>query len=252
MIKYELKKMLGNKFVLCFFAVMFIINAGLSYYSAPLARDELNLPSRPDAETQAKVDAMYERYEEDPEAFMAELAECQSYVKQQQEAIALMIEKNEEAILMGEAANYTVEDFWPEYNNEIAAKINEYHEIYRYFNRVNSYISEKLPAMYDNVIAQAKSFQKEYIAYGMSEYDYEYRYQSDIIDIYSVNKNLPIHIEDRNGWDAYFTYTNGNICLILYLLVLTPTLLLDEKKSGIFSIIRTTRRGRVALIAANI
>ena len=79
MLKYEIKKILGNKFVLIFFAFMFLVNALLSYYAAPQARGELNLPSQPDAETQVKVDAMFERYEADPEAFIADFAERRTY-----------------------------------------------------------------------------------------------------------------------------------------------------------------------------
>ena len=249
MLKYEIKKILGNKFVLIFFAFMFLVNALLSYYAAPQARGELNLPSQLDAETQARVDAMFERYEADPEAFMADFAECQTYRQKWLDAMGKMTDKNMEAEMMGEEANYTIQDFWPEYNDEIRAKIDEYNEIYKYFNRVYSYLYEDLPVIYDGVISNAELFQQEYIAYGMSADSYEYRYQSDVIDIYSVNKNLPIRIEDRNGWDTYFTYTSGNICLILFLLALVPGLLLDEKKNGTFPIIRATRKGRIALIS---
>ena len=241
MLKYEIKKILGNKFVLVFFAFMFLVNALLSYYAAP--------ESQLDVETQAKVDAMFERYEADPEAFMADFAERRTYHDRWLDAMLKMSEKNMEAEMMGEEATYTIQDFWPEYNDEIRAKIDEYNEIYKYFNRIYSYLYEDLPVIYDGVISNAELFQQEYIAYGMSADSYEYRYQSDVIDIYSVNKNLPIRIEDRNGWDTYFTYTSGNICLILFLLALVPGLLLDEKKNGTFPIIRATRKGRIALIS---
>jgi hypothetical protein len=108
---------------------------------------------------------------------------------------------------------------------------------------------EDYPAQLDKVIANAEVFREEYRAFGMSEDSYEYRYQSDVIDLYSVNKNLPIRLEDRRGWDMYFTYTDGNICLLLFLLVLIPGLLLDEKKNGTFPMLRATVKGRLSLIA---
>lgn len=249
MLKYELKKILGNKFVVFFFILMFAVNAFLSYYAAPLARDELNLPSLLDAETQAKVDAMFERYEADPDTFMADLAERRAYVDKYNEVMIQVIDKNMEAEMLGEEANYTIYDFWPAYNQEIQALIDDYRENYKYFYRVSSYLYQDLPAIYDEIITNAELHRQEYAAFGMSENSYECHYQNDLIDIYSVNKNLPIRIEDRSGWDTYFTYTGGNICLILFLLALVPGLLLDEKKNGTFPIIRATRKGRIALIS---
>ncbi len=128
---------------------------------------------------------------------MADFAERRTYKEKWLDAMGKANDKNMEAEMMGEEASYTIQDFWPEYNDEIQAKLDEYNEIYKYFNRVYSYLYEDLPGIYDGVISNAELFQQEYIAYGMSADSYEYRYQSDVIDIYSVNKNLPIRIEDR-------------------------------------------------------
>lgn len=248
MIRYEIKKLLGSKFIPIFFIIMFALNLLLSYYAAPRSRGELNLHSELDAETQAIVDEMYARYESDPEAFMEEFSSCRAYYLTSIEMTSLVTEKNMEAMMRGEEGNYTIQDFWPEYNDEIRAKVDLYFNTYRYFYRVSGYVTEEYPALLKSVIDNAKLFQEEYLAYGMSADSYEYRYQSDVIDVYSVNKNLPIRFEDRKGWDMYFTYTDGNICMLLFILVLIPGLLLDEKKNGTFPILRATKKGRFALI----
>lgn len=248
MIRYEIKKLLGNKFIPIFFVIMFALNLLLSYYAAPLSRGELNLHSELDAETQAIVDEMYARYEANPETFMEEFSSCRAYYLISVEKSSLVAEKNMEAMMRGEEGNYTIQDVWPEYNEEIRAMVDLYFNTYRYFYRVSGYVTEEYPALLDQVIDNAKLFQEEYLAYGMSADSYEYRYQSDVIDVYSVNKNLPIRFEDRKGWDMYFTYTDGNICMLLFVLVLIPGLLLDEKKNGTFPILRATKQGRLALI----
>ena len=229
MIRYEIKKLLGSKFIPIFFILMFALNLLLSYYAAPRSRGELNLHSELDAETQAIVDEMYARYEADPETFMEEFSSCRAYYLTSIEMTSLVTEKNMEAMMRGEEGNYTIQDFWPEYNDEIRAKVDLYFNTYRYFYRVSGYVTEEYPALLKSVIDNAKLFQEEYLAYGMSADSYEYRYQSDVIDVYSVNKNLPIRFEDRKGWDMYFTYTDGNICMLLFILVLISLFVFDPQ-----------------------
>ena len=175
MIRYEIKKILGNKFIPIFFVIMFALNILLSYYAAPLARDELNLHSELDAETQAIVDELYARYEADPEAFMEEFSSCRAYYLTSVEKSSLVAEKNMEAMMRGEEGNYTIQDVWPEFNEEIQAKVELYFNTYRYFYRVSGYVTEEYPALLDQVIDNAKLFQEEYLAFGMRADSYEYR-----------------------------------------------------------------------------
>lgn len=245
MLKYEIKKILGNKFVLIFFAFLFALNALLSFVGAPEARNELEIEEI-DIETQAAVRAIFERYKEDPEEFLRELEIMVGYVDQLKDVQTKM---NLDSMLFGkDLASLKIEDYWPEYSEEIQQKINEYATTYRYFVNTKKYIDESLPAQYNEVIRRAESSLKEYATLGMSEQSYDYRYQETIIDVYSVNKNLPIEIEYASGWSAYFSYTNGNICLILFLLVLVPCFLLDERSNGTEPILRATKRGRLSLV----
>ena len=71
MLKYELKKLIGNKFLCIIFAFLFLLNAFLSFYEArntALNRDYFC----PEDEWHSEIFSMYERYESDPDAFMKE------------------------------------------------------------------------------------------------------------------------------------------------------------------------------------
>ena len=75
MLKYEIKKILGNKFIPIFFFILFVINLFLSHYAVPRSMEELNLHTDVDEEVQAIMDDLYARYEVDPEGFMTEFLE---------------------------------------------------------------------------------------------------------------------------------------------------------------------------------
>lgn len=67
-----------------------------------------------------------------------------------------------------------------------------------------------------------------------------------------MGKYVPLESERDIGWNHYFAYADGNICLILFLLVLAPGLLLDEKKNSTYPIIRATKRGRLSTMLAKL
>ncbi|MBQ4112936.1 MAG: hypothetical protein IJD38_09085, partial [Clostridia bacterium] len=66
MLRYEIKKILGNRFVVFFFLLMFAVNAVLSAVSV------MSIPASPEtdlsAEELAAIEEIFARYEEDPEA----------------------------------------------------------------------------------------------------------------------------------------------------------------------------------------
>ena len=101
---------------------------------------------------------------------------------------SLVTEKNMEAMMRGEEGNYTIQDVWPEYNDEIRAKVDLYFNTYRYFYRVSGYVTEEYPALLKSVIDNAKLFQEEYLAYGMSADSYEYRYFSNAKSLFARYK----------------------------------------------------------------
>lgn len=243
MLKYEIKKILGNKFVLFFFVALFVVNMILSIYAAPVTRKELSI-KKLDADTQAAIKNIFEEYEEHPEEFFEKLEIMVGYVEQLHKAQAKM---TQDIMLYGkDSTEVRLQDYWPEYSDEIQQQIDEYYSKYIYFNDIQRHIEEDLPARYDEIIERARLSMREYVADGEQTFDYQY-YET-VIQIYSATKNLPITMEFARGWDAYFAYSYGNICLILFLLILIPQLVLDERSNGIDPILRATKRGRLSLL----
>ncbi len=58
MLTFELKKLLGNKFLIIFFSVLFLINAGLSLYEANTAKAAAE---QMESEKKQEILAMFDR-----------------------------------------------------------------------------------------------------------------------------------------------------------------------------------------------
>ena len=141
MLRYEIKKILGNRFVVFFFLLMFAVNAILSAVSV------MSIPASPEtdlsAEELAAIEEIFARYEEDPEAFLTEMDTLYAY---SQRLTEVQVQMAMDAMMNGvELTSLSIQDYWPEYNDEIWEKIQEYNGTYRYFRRrgSGSYISAR-------------------------------------------------------------------------------------------------------------
>ena len=242
MLKYELKKLIGNKFLCITFAFLFLLNAFLSFYEArdtALNKDYFC----PEDEWHSELLAMYERYETDPEAFMKEYGaetEYRELADEMSDYYFNYARKN--GLLIN--GTFDLADYWDEYDGE--RLIREYFTYRRFGNTMQRI--EDYPKEMQAILTRAQQTRAEYLSQGMSEDTYAYRFQSDIIDVYWANQYIPLEIEYVRGWEPYFAYDHGGLCLLLFLLVLVTGMILDEKKSGIFPLIHATREGHSTLI----
>jgi len=92
-VKYEIKKILGNKFVPIFLLILFAISLFLSHYAVPRSMEELNLHTDVDEEVQAIIDDLFARYEADPDTFMAEFMDYRACYEKYNEVSSLVREK---------------------------------------------------------------------------------------------------------------------------------------------------------------
>ena len=245
MLGFELKKILRNKFILAFFAILFVMNLILSLHQATLAAEDAD--DYASDEQREAVLAMFERYEEDPEGFLQN--EYQPMIDYLKEFDSIENSVMAEFWLEGkDISTIRWEDYWDEYDPQ---KNQLYYETYMYFTRRLTY-ADTYKDNISEVIRQAKQLQKESELFGMAEGDYDYAHQSDIVDIYTINKELSFDIENPKGWDAYFSYTGMNLCAVLLVLILVPGLLQDERQSGTFPMIHSTKRGYIPLIVTKI
>ena len=245
MLGFELKKILRNKFVLAFFAVLFVINMILSWNQATLVAEEADYFASD--EQREAVLAMFERYEENPEGFLQnEYQPIMEYMKKLKSVEDMV--RAEYWLAGKDMSTIRWEDYWDEYDPK---KSELYYHTYVYFTRRLTYADTYKDNIIE-VIRQAKQLQKESELFGMAEGDYDYAHQSDIVDIYTINKELSFDIENPKGWDAYFSYTGMNLCAVLLVLILVPGLLQDERQSGTFPMIHSTKRGYIPLIVTKI
>ena len=224
MFRFECKKLISNKFILGLFIVLFLLNALLSYSEA-----------KHDPATDLSVDvlAALEAYNEDPEAWEAEFDRLTTYYNEVfypkvQQEMQEFYEQNPGA----NSYSWELDDDAEKYWNYTNAK--------RYMSELDSY-----PKDLKRVVKAAIIAKEDYLASGVTENDYEYKYQSDIEYIYEVNSLIPIDYEYAVGWDEYHAYTSGNVLLVMLMLVLAPGLCIEEFSSGMYPILHATKKGRL-------
>lgn len=246
MIQYELKKILKNRYIIAFFFVFFLLNTILCYYQASDIvnhQDEKMLKG----EQLAEVVAMFERYREDPNGFMEqEYKSLVAYITLYDEMYEFY--SHEHFMNEGDWSSFNLKNYWTEFDEE---KVDTYYTTHIYFTKALNYQDEYKNNV-DDVINRAKKTQQMAMLSGMDANSFDYKYQSEIVEIYGVNRDIPFDVEYGRGWDHYFSYTGMNLCALLFLLILVPGLLLDEKQSGAFPVIHTTKRGYLQLILSKL
>ena len=224
MLRYEWKKLISNKFILGLFIVLFLLNALLSYSAAK---------HDPATDLSEDVLAALEAYNEDPEAWNAEYERLSTYYN---EVFYPKVEQE-----MKEFREKNPNANWYQWElDEDAQKYWDYFNAQRYMAEIDSYSKDLKSVVKAAVIAK-----EDYLASGVTENDYEYKYQTDIEYIYEVNSLIPLEYEYAVGWDEYHAYTSGNVLLVMLMLVLAPGLCIEEFSSGMYPILHATKKGRL-------
>ena len=224
MLGYECKKLISNRFILGLFVILFLLNAILSYSEAK---------HDPASDLSEEVLATLEAYNQDPEAWQTEFDRLTTYYNEVfyprvQEEMREFYKQNPGASIYTWELDEDAEKYWNyTYASQYMAKLDAY------------------PKDLKRVVKAAIIAKEDYLASGVTENDYEYKYQSDIQRIYEVNALIPIDYEYAVGWDAYHAYTSGNVLLVMLMLVLAPGLCIDEFSSGMYPILHATKKGRI-------
>ena len=224
MLRYECKKLISNKFILGLFILLFLLNALLSYSEAK---------HDPATDLSEDVLAALEAYNDDPEAWKAEYDRLTTYYNE------VFLPEMEQARQEFFEKNPGAQGFMFE-NDEHSQKYWDYFTAQRYMAELDSY-----PKDLKRVVKAAIIAKEDYLASGVTENDYEYKYQSDIEYIYEVNSLISIDYEYAVGWDEYHAYTSGNVLLVMLMLVLAPGLCIEEFSSGMYPILHATKKGRL-------
>ena len=224
MLRYECKKLISNKFVLGLFIAVFLLNILLSYSTA-----------KHDAAADIPENVLYalEAYNDNSEVWETEYQRLSTYYND-----VFLPAKKEEMKEFFKQNPDSKEYVW-ELDSD-AEKYMDYQNAQAYMAEIDSY-----PKDLKRVVKAAVIAKEDYLASGVTENDYEYKYQSDIEYIYEVNSLIPIDYEYAVGWDEYHAYTSGNILLVMLMLVLAPGLCIEEFSSGMYPVLHATKKGRL-------
>lgn len=224
MIKYELRKLLGNRFLLIALSVLLLVNCGLAYYTAIQSRET------PVSDAQKEFLTYYLDHTEEVEAHAAEI---EAFRKEQ-------LELEFEADRNGK--EYIAKEYPDRYKIDGMSDESVIRWARATVNSAGSYREEIA-----EVIRRAENNLAELESKGYGD-SYSANYQRKVIEEYTaiLNSGLRIGLEADHGWNAYYHYQAGDLLLFAFVMLLASALFLQEKQSGFWGMIRTTRRGRLA------
>ena len=238
MLKYEFKKLFQSKLFVILFALLLLLNIGLCYRSAKEVAGSVTI----EPEILEQLDA----YNRDADAWNSEYARLgkvnEEYERVSREAFeqAYAEYKKENPNATSFSYNFPAEEY---FDSAFLADVSKYRDCYmayRVLQELDSYEADV-----GRVVRAARMAQEDYLASGVSEQAYEYRYQGDLIRIYEVNALIEIEYEYAVGWDSYFAYTDGNVLLAILLTVAAVGLCIGEYRSGMLPILHATKGGRM-------
>lgn len=241
MLKYEFKKLFQSKLFVILFALLLLLNIGLCYRSAkevagsvtlePEILEQLDAYNRDSVAWQTEYERLGKVYEE------YENARRQAF----EQAYAEYKKENPNASSFSYI--FPAEEY---FDSAFLADISKHWDCYQAYAILQEL--DEYEADVGRVVRAARMAQEDYLASGVSEQAYEYRYQGDLIRIYEVNALIEIEYEYAVGWDSYFSYTDGNVLMAILVTVAAVGLCIGEYTSGMLPILHATKGGRVRTV----
>ncbi len=221
----ELYKIFKTKIFLVFLAVLILANAVLCYATIP---DNECEGEKMDATFWDSVEYLCKTYNESPEEYNKLLAEYEQAISDEfQQALG--------------NPDYKFDPMWSPVN------IDGRHKDRVLFGYMGKLVENK-EAYYEEISilkAQALSELKQLREDGESPNSYVYRYQAYVYNQYTkILEETQMQASPVFGWDAYFSYSYGDIFAFAILTLLSGLIFIPEKQSGMLSLIRSTKRGR--------
>jgi hypothetical protein len=231
-ISYEIKKILGIKYLWIFLAVLLAVNSGIAFYTARCAQ--------PQGITSREIAEFYELYFSNTAEMEEYYAGMRSWQEEQQKLFL-------EAMQSGNR-DYEGEQWVNRYAPDGYSDQALFARVYASIGTAKSYSSDM-----QKVINRAKANLTEFRSMGISENSYTYKYQQRVIGIYEhLRDNVKIGVEYTHGWGNYFDYDIVNIFIFVILIMFGSVIFAQEKVSGFLPIVRTARCGRARTAFAKI
>ncbi|MBR4204838.1 MAG: hypothetical protein IKQ92_05105 [Clostridia bacterium] len=230
---YELKKLLGVKYLWVFLFVLLMLNTAAAWVSAgrsPAAKEPTQM-----------ISDFFDLYFENPAEIDAHHEEMLSFAAEQEALVR-------EAMRMG---NF---DYAPEVMPNRFSTDENYSDT-MLFSKLYSAIeaAKDYPEVLDKVIDRAWANLDAFSDMGIEEDSFAYRYQLRVIGLYEeMRDSVEIGVEYTRGWNEYFAYDTGNVFVFFMLVMLGSILFAQEKQSGFLPILRAAKHGRARTAMAKI
>ncbi|MBQ8578451.1 MAG: ABC transporter permease [Clostridia bacterium] len=232
-ILYELKKLLGVRYLWVFLVLLLLLNSAAAWYTA----DNTTAAEEPTA----MIAEFFSGYFTDTEEYEAHYAEILAFNEEQNR-------------LFTEAMHAGNVDFETETMPDVYSTDERYSDarlfakLYEALNAAKNY-----PDVIQKVIDQANANLAEFTAMGISEDSFTWKYQMRVIALYELARdNVRIDVEYTRGWDEYFDYDLVNVFLAVMILMLGTLVFAQEKQNGVLPILRTAKHGRMRTACAKI
>ena len=230
---YELKKLLGVKYLWVFLFVLLMLNTAVAWVTAdhtPAAKEPTQM-----------ISDFFDLYFENPAEIDAHREEMRAFAAEQ-EALFL------EAMRLGNV------DFVPQTLPDRYSTDESWSDE-RLFNRLYDTIeaARDYPDVLDKVIDRARANLDAFGDMGIAQDSFAYRYQLRVIGLYEqMRDSVEIGVEFTRGCNEYFAYDTGNIFIFFMLVMLGSIVFAQEKQSGFLPIMRPAKNGRGRTAAAKI
>ncbi|MBQ7320995.1 MAG: ABC transporter permease subunit [Clostridia bacterium] len=230
---YELKKLLGVRYLWVFLVIMLLLNSAVAWVTAgqsPRAGEPADM-----------ISAFINSYFEDPAPYDAHYEAMEAFAAEQD-------------LLWIEAMQNRDLDFVPETLPDRYSTDGDFsdRELFAALHAAVS-ASRDYPEKIDGVLGSARANLAEFDAMGISPESFTYRYQLRVIKLYeTAREEVSIGVEYTRGWGEYFAYDTVNIFLFLMILMLGTAVFARERQSGFLPILRATRHGRGRTAAAKL
>lgn len=230
---YELKKLLGVRYLWAFLVILLLLNSAVAWVTAgksPRAGEPADM-----------ISAFIDSYFEDPAPYDAHYEAMEAFAAEQD-------------LLWIEAMQNRDFDFVPEQLPDLYSTDEDFSDR-ELFAALHGAIAaaRDYPEKIDGVLGGARANLAEFDAMGISPDSFTYRYQLRVIELYeTAREEVSIGVEYTRGWGEYFAYDTVNIFLFLMILMLGASVFAQERQSGFLPILRAARHGRGRTAVAKI
>lgn len=222
LIVFELKKLLGMRFLRVFLLVLLAICFALSFFAAER--------SQKDAVPHKELDAFFDLYFENR-------AEMDAYYKE-------LVRGEIHDPMQEQRPQQTEQKYAPDGYTDLQM----FSVLYAAIEQAQGH-----PARMDGVVKSAEKNLAEFRAMGISESSYNYRLQQKIIRTYTELKStVRIGIEPSCGWEIYFNHSAQNALLFALILLVSVSVVSCDRTVGMLPVIACTKRGKQGVSGAKI